>query len=292
MLDDRHYMREPSFTSGQGFMPRRSATMLILVVNGIAFLLQALLERFPSVDVNAHFALSLDGLKSGFLWQLITFQLMHGGLIHLLLNGWVIYMFGREVEESLGQKNFLTLYISSGVCGGLLQCLSELIPGQISGPVVGASAGAFGLTAAFALLYPDRILLLFFIIPMRARYLLVLSAMLSVYGIISRGDNIAHAAHLGGMLAGVFFIRYAIHWKFPEMPRPALRKPPLVTVKAHPKADYAGLKKVVPIELSPEEFVSREVDPILDKISTHGIHSLTDRERKILQLARDKIDRK
>jgi len=270
---------------------RRSATVLILVVNAVAFLLQNFLYRFSQFPTDPYFALSLGGLMHGFVWQLLTFQIMHGGLMHLLINGWVIYVFGKEVEEALGRKNFLMLYVSSGVFGGLVQCLSELIPGQVAGPVVGASAGAFGLTAAYSLLFPDRILLLFFIIPLRAKYLLALSGVIAIYGVLAPNGNIAHAAHLGGMLAGMFFVRYAIHWKWPQVKHITPRTPTLVKVKAQTLGGWKSIKKSPAEDLSPEEFLSKE-DPILDKISTHGIHSLTERERRILQTARDKVGKK
>jgi membrane associated rhomboid family serine protease len=124
---------------------------------------------------------------------------MHGGIWHLLLNCFAIYMFGRAVEEALGRRGFLILYFASGVVGGLFQVLAALlVPSQFSGAVVGASAGAFGLTAAFAVLYPNRplMLLLFFVLPvtMRAKYLLLISGLLAVFGLVFRSDNVAHAA--------------------------------------------------------------------------------------------------
>jgi membrane associated rhomboid family serine protease len=136
-------------------------------------------------------------------------------------------VFGKEVEETLGRPSFLTLYFASGVIGGLFQALAGvLFGGAFAAPVVGASAGAFGLVAAFASLYPERplMLLLFFIIPvsMRAKFLLLFSALLTVFGLVFPMDNIAHAAHLGGMLTGLVFVRYAIHWHWhwPRFQRP------------------------------------------------------------------------
>src|SRR5262249_8623628 len=132
-----------------------------------------------------YFALSLEGLKHGYVWQLLTFQFMHAGFLHLLLNCWGIYMFGLAIEEALGRVKFLTLYFTSGVVGGLAQTgLGLLLGNAFSGPVVGASAGLFGLIAAFAMLFPDRVLtlLLFFVIPvnLRAKYLLLLEAAIAV----------------------------------------------------------------------------------------------------------------
>ena len=144
---------------------------------------------------------------------------MHGGILHLLLNSVAIYCFGRAIEETLGSARFLRLYFATGVFGGFFQILgSVLMPSHFGGAVMGASAGAFGLIAAFATLFPDRSLtmLLFFIIPirMKAEHLLLLSAVIAIYGMMFPGDLVAHAAHLGGMLAGVAYIRWFI---FPQL---------------------------------------------------------------------------
>ncbi len=285
MLDDRYYMRQETFET------KRSMTMVLLVASLGTFLLQHFLYRFPHIPIDEYFALSPSGLARGFLWQLLTFQFMHAGLLHIFFNAWAIYVFGRDVEQALGQKSYLTLYLASGVMGGLVQCLASLLPGGHAGPVVGASAGVFGLVAAYALLFPERVLLLFFVIPMKAKWLVAVMGFVAVYGVLAPSGNVAHAAHLGGLLFGLFYARYAIHWEWPK-PRPRRRAAtPLVRVPSH-KAGLWPKQKSVPVEeLPPEEFLSREVDPILDKISAQGIQSLTDRERRILEAAREKIRR-
>lgn len=284
-------MRQPSFR------PTRSATVTLLIINVVAFVVQSIRYGYPLLlPEHDYFALSSWGLLHGYVWQLLTFQFMHGGLLHLLLNCWAIYMFGREVEESLGRRSFLTLYFCSGIIGGLFQALGEVLPGgNFAGPVVGASAGAFGLVAAFAVLYPERplTLLLFFIIPvnMRAKFLLLFSALIAAFGIAFHTGNIAHGAHLGGMLTGIVFVRYAIywHWRWPRFTKTGERQPRrLVSVKAQ-KSGLWGTKPAVPEDLPPDEFLSKEVDPILDKISAQGIQSLTERERRVLEAARAKM---
>ena len=294
MLEDRTYMRRRSFT------PRWSMTLLLVIANIAAFILQSLIaSATPKILVNS--ALSVAGLSHGYVWQLLTFQFMHSGWIHLLLNCLAIYMFGREVEEALGRKGFLTLYFSSGIIGGLLQvAYSRLLawlmnqPAFLTTPVVGASAGAFGLIAAFAMLYPQRplMLLLFFIIPvnMRAKFLLLFEGIVALVGLASVGSNVAHAAHVGGMLTGIIFIRYAIHWQWPQFHR-TKRRPlqRLVKVPFEKSARWGGARSAEVEDLPPEEFLSREVDPILDKISAQGIQSLTERERRILEAAREKM---
>jgi rhomboid family protein len=293
MLDDRPYMRRT--TSEQPL----SFTVILLIVNAIAFVIQSFFYGFPPrLPPGGFFALSVEGLRNGYIWQLLTYQFMHGGLLHLLLNCWAIYVFGREVEQSLGKKNFLILYFSSGVVGGLLQILGGLwLPARFGGAVVGASAGVFGLVAAFAVLYPERplTLLLFFIIPvhMRAKFLLLFSALLALFGIAFPGDNVAHAAHLGGMLTGLAYVRWIVHAAHPIIGwqpfRPRIRARELVNVHSKKTSLWRRPKSSLVEDLPPAEFISREVDPILDKISAHGIQSLNERERQILEAARAKM---
>lgn len=302
MLENRDYMREPSFE------PRRPVTTTLLIVNAVVFLLQVIsYQVFPAASprtappTDLLFALSLGGLKAGFVWQLLTFQLMHGGILHLILNCWGLYVFGRPVEDALGRRSFLLLYFGSGVFGGLLQMIGALLlPTHLGGAVVGASAGLFGLIAAYATLYPERqlTLLLFFILPvtLRAKYLLLFSALLAVFGIVMPDGQVAHGAHLGGMAIGIFYIRQVIHWQWSGLSflRRTQRRPPpreVVSVGKGGADVWLRRPKAKPEELPPEEFISQEVDPILDKISQHGIHSLTDRERKILEAARKKMSK-
>jgi membrane associated rhomboid family serine protease len=284
-------MRRPAFRF------RWSATVVLLLVNVVAFIIQNALYRFSSIPTDKWFALSVEGLRQGFVWQLLNYQFMHGGWLHLLLNCWAIYIFGREVEEALGRNTFLTLYFTSGIIGGLFQALAGvLLGGNFAAPVVGASAGAFGLVAAFATLYPERplMLLLFFIIPlsMRAKFLLLFSAIITLFGLVFPMDNIAHAAHLGGMITGLVFVRSAIHWHW-QWPRLRRARPqplrPLVKAPFRASARWGQNSARGEEDLPPEEFLSKAVDPILDKISAQGIQSLTERERRILETAREKM---
>lgn len=290
-------MRRPSFRPGQ------SATVILIIANIAAFLVQSLVLN-NVINVDRYLALSIAGLKHGYLWQLLSFQFLHSGIWHLLGNCFVIFMFGRSVEEALGRKSFITLYFSSGVIGGLLECLRMIVLQQTNGAVVGASAGGFGIVAAYAILFPDSVLMLFLIIPMPAKFLLLLEGAFAIGGIIATakgGDgsvsqffapNIAHAAHLGGMITGILFVRYAVHWNFrwPQINRPRARPlRRLVKVPAHKPSPWGHDRPETSEELPAEEFLSKEVDPILDKISAHGIQSLTERERRILEKARAKM---
>jgi membrane associated rhomboid family serine protease len=308
MIEDRDYMRQPEYHDS-GWRPafrfRWSWTAVLLAVYVVVFLAELAAQKFfPNnhffhghaiftktgmEDFPGYLPLSAEGLAHGFVWQLVTYQFMHAGWMHLLLNCWAIYMFGRELEDLLGVRKFLTLVFSTGIVGGVFQVLVALVwPQYFGGPVVGASACAFGLVAAFAMLFPERelTLLLFFFIPvhMRAKTLLLASAVLAVAGIAFPIDNIANAAHLGGMAMGWFFVRKILQGDWSrltgalrpvEKSKPVLRRPVLEPLE----------------EKSDTDFLASEVDPILDKISAHGLQSLTPREREILETARKHIKR-
>lgn len=220
-----------------------SATVSIIALNVLVFLVQ-LYYGGPDTDskFNQLFALSLDGLKAGHIWQLLSYQFMHGSWLHLFVNSWAIFVFGRAIESVLGKQRMVLMYFLSGVAGGILQSVwTLLLPAEYNVPVVGASAGAMGLIAAFAVLFPNQrlFLLLFFVIPLKlkARTLLWLSVAFAIVGLVlilmkSRFmDNVAHAGHLGGIIGGYVFARMLVRRYGPphiiEQPNPSLKITPV-----------------------------------------------------------------
>lgn len=277
-LYDREYMREDE----PGYRHVRSnpwsPTVALLIVLGAVFVIQFALQLKGSHWLDAHGALSLEGIRAGRIWQLVTFQFLHGNLLHLALNGMTLYSFGRFLEQDLGRGRFLALYFISGTAGGLLQVVATWLLRQDPAiPVVGASAGISGLLGAFILSHPE-VRLMMFPIPFkfRAWSLLWIVLPLSVIGTVFPFGGIAHAAHLGGLLAGGAFTRWTWTARRNLFPPVALDRTP----------EDEGLKAA---EKRTDEFIASEVDPILEKIHAHGIHSLTEREREILAKARSKI---
>jgi membrane associated rhomboid family serine protease len=294
MLEDRDYMRPPD-----EFRPRLSFTVALLMVNAAVFVVQLLASNSPrgSEIQDTYFALSLAGLEHGYVWQLLTFQFMHAGWMHILFNSLAIYFFGRPVEDALGHRHFLILYFSSGILGGLLQMLFAHWLPSFDSPVVGASAGASGLIAAFALLHwTERFTLLLYFIPvsMTGKMLLAVSLVVAFVGILTPNSNIANAAHLGGILTGGFYVRWFIQSQWPNWRLPARRAAPreFAVTRAGKGKFWSSAAGKSDEELSTDEFVKSEVDPILDKISAHGIQSLTAREREILEKARNKMGKR
>ena len=295
MLEDRYYMR------GTPFQPRRSATLVLVIANAVIFLMQEALFRFaPEVAATfyGYLPLSLKGLEHGFVWQLLSYQFLHANFLHVLFNCWAIYVFGLEVENALGRKNFLTLYFLSGTIGGLVQALAGLASERFAGPVVGASAAAFGLVAAYAVLFPDRILLLFMIIPIRAKFLLLGSAVLAVVGILSSasanpaplGVHVADAAHLGGMLTGFVFVRYALNWNWhwPQLNRRRATRRGWCGSARRARLRGAAARRTRK-NFRPRNSSAKRWTRFSTRFPAHGIQSLTHRERRILEAAREKM---
>jgi membrane associated rhomboid family serine protease len=298
MLHDRDYMRSPSYESR---FPLAVRLIILLIV---LFVIQECLMFYGEIDLYKRFALSLDGFKQGHLWQLLTFQFLHSGPWpwHLLGNCLGLYFFGRTVEETLGKKTFLGLYFASGFFGAAVELFSLWLQSlhnsdfaQIQ--VVGASAGVMGLLAAYAFLFPMReitIFLYFFPITIRAQYLFWAALLFSIYGTIIPYSNVADAAHLGGLLMGVAYARWGheAQRRLSRLDPFQSRQRKLELVKAS-SAPFRPRPKREPLpELPSEEFITKEVDPILDKISAHGIQSLTQRERQILEAARARISKR
>ena len=280
MIEDRDYMREPEEYGSRRFgVPWSSLTVKFRIAYATVFLLELFLDA--AAPANAQLfrdlcALSNYGLMHGYVWQFVTYQFMHAGFLHLLFNGWAIYSFGLALESQLGQKRFGALMLSSGIIGGVLQSIAAFLwPQYFGGPVVGASACAFGLVAAFALLHPDMKLqlLIFFVIPvtLTARMLFIVSGVIALIGFGLHRDNVAHAAHLGGLAAG---------WLYGRM----------IVSRSHRAVSY---EETDPTQKFPGEaqFTASEVDAVLDKISASGIKSLTAKERAILESARKKMSR-
>lgn len=287
-----------------------SATAWLVGINVVMFAAQLIV---PLTAGGGRAAPRLEGLLAldpelflrGQLWQLLTFQFLHGGLLHLLINCAMLYIFGRPVEAALGRRNFVWVYLGTGAAGGLAQLVfcfafkdfSGWTPGFGWPPLLGASAGVFGITAVFACMNPHLQIttLVAFIIPvsMRAIYLIPISLVIGVLGLLERNSGIAHAAHLGGLLAGVAYVRWGLYRRRAGSIRRVVSEPrrrPLQPVRANVTHAVSPRPPAPTTEdTSPAEFIQKKIDPILDKISAHGIQSLTENERRILEAARDRI---
>jgi membrane associated rhomboid family serine protease len=217
-----------------------SVTLLLVFLNVAAFIVQNLPGTGSSSAVGQSWELSLQGMKQGSLWELITFQFLHlpladGGAFHLLGDVFVIYVFGGILEGALGRLRFLALYLAGGCVGGLFQMAALMVSTSDQNlGVVGASAGACALIAAFAVLLPRQSLSLFFVpFRFRPRSLLWVCIGVSLIGLMLPGPEvrIAHGAHLGGLLTGLLLGRWFAANRNAAAPEAAI---PAQTLAANP----------------------------------------------------------
>lgn len=190
----------------------------LLIVNVLVFLTQNLLPAGLKGWFYETFALSFPvGIKT--LFQLVSYMFMHANFTHLFFNMFALWMFGRIVEYDLGSKRFLTYYLICGVGAALIQLgvnyaeISTLVAqGYTHLPrfsTVGASGAVFGLLLAYGMLHPNNVVMLMFPpIALKAKWFVVIYGALELMGgVASSGSNVAHFAHLGGMLFGWLLLR-------------------------------------------------------------------------------------
>ncbi|MBP6445881.1 MAG: rhomboid family intramembrane serine protease [Saprospiraceae bacterium] len=176
----------------------------LLIINVIIFFAVNFLIPIPNIQqyfvLYRPFTLGFEPV------QIVTHMFSHANIPHLFFNMLGLYMFGSMVEATLGPKRFLILYLTSGLAASALQML--LSPS----PILGASGAVFGITTAFATMFPNtQLMLLFPPIPMKAKYMAILFIGVGLYsGLSGTNDGIAHFAHVGGALWGFFMI---IYWK-------------------------------------------------------------------------------
>jgi membrane associated rhomboid family serine protease len=262
----------------------------LLIANVVVFVLDILTRgRLYFLAYNPYYA-----IRRFFIWQFVTYMFMHAGIRHILFNMLPLWMFGCDVERKLGRESFITVYLLCGLCGVGLFTLSHLRainnPGMTT--LVGASAAVCGILVAFAMIFPERriTLLVFFVFPLslKAKHLVLGFFVIEVLNELSHASgNVAHLAHLGGMVFAYFYMKFKFRLSLPF----AFTQGVWRRIK-----DYMHMRRFrhprrrqryTPVDS--DAFISEEIDPILDKISRHGMKSLTWRERRILKKARSKM---
>jgi membrane associated rhomboid family serine protease len=193
-------------------------TKLLLIANAVGYVLQALLGNQALLSLMlwpwSDAVFSHEAMAPSFMpWQLLSYSLLHGGLMHLAFNMLALVMFGAPLEYTWGERRFLTYYLVCVVGAGLCQLAVgsyAVANGADPYPTIGASGGVFGLLLAYGMLFPNhRVMLLFPPIPMKARTLVILYGLFELSaGFSGLQPGVAHFAHLGGMLFGWLLIRY------------------------------------------------------------------------------------
>ncbi|MDQ1272440.1 MAG: hypothetical protein QG591_1070 [Planctomycetota bacterium] len=205
-----------------------------------------------------------DAIGHLWLWQFFTYMFLHSTTDpwHLIFNILGLWMFGSEVERILGVRRFLTLYFTAGIFAGICCCV--FTPWT---PILGASGAIFAIEVAFAMYFPNTTVIFYFF-PVKAKYLVMIFAGITIFNcVVPKGGNVAHFAHLGGLVYGFLFVRYSY------------RVADLLT-----KWQIHQQEK----ELMKDHELRAKVDEILDKVNRDGLRNLTWRERSFLKNASKK----
>jgi membrane associated rhomboid family serine protease len=232
----------------RGIMGMPPVVLNLIIINAIFLLVSSLFA--DKIDLYQILGLHYYQSADFGTWQFVSYMFMHGGFTHLLFNMFALWMFGTILEQVWGPKRFLTFYMVTGIGAGIVQMIvayirwqsfeAVLSPDQIemvlskgpgmwaqrmtftdeamaglnrilNTPTVGASGAVFGILLAFGMMFPNSLIYVFFAIPIKAKYFVLIYGVLELYfGISGNQDGVAHFAHLGGMVFGYFLIKY---WK-------------------------------------------------------------------------------
>jgi len=253
----------------------------LIIANAVVLLLRLTLFTSPEIVQALQFAPPTAFTHP---WTFVTYMFVHAGLLHLVGNMLMLYVFGTAVENRMGSRNFILYYLFCGVGAAVFSLLlAGIVP---IGAFVGASGAVLGVAVAFAYFWPDAELIVFpFPFPIKARTLVIGLVVLDI--IASRiwpNDGVAHLAHVGGALFGFIFFR-AQWWLSRRDPSEPARSVERVVMVQSGSAEPERRTPVTPMRprRRPDaDPVTAEVDRVLDKISERGISSLTPAERRFL----------
>ena len=234
----------------------------LLIINVGVYFLQILGAERVLVEWFSLYPVSLSVALQ--LWRLVTYQFLHGGVLHILLNMLGLFFLGPTLERYWGSRKFLIFYLSCGVAGGLFYLLLVAIGFLQALPMVGASGAILGMLAACAILFPHFVVFIF-LFPVPIRVAAIAFTAIYLITLITRGANAGgDAAHLAGMAAGAVYV-FSQSWR----------------AKLRLKIQSGRRQK----KIATERNLQVEVDRILKKVHDSSIQSLTPKEKKILRQA-------
>jgi membrane associated rhomboid family serine protease len=272
--------------------PITPAVKGLIITNAVVFLLQQIGKYVPvgdSITINSYiyyfFGLSHNGLViNHYFWQLFSYMFLHEGWAHIIFNLLGLWMFAGDLENLWGTARFIRYYIICGIGAGICialvnayMALPQHFPQSSSSVTIGASGAIFALLLAYGMTWPNKEVLIFFVVPVKIKYFLIFFGVFSFFATLdSIHDNtnaVSHIAHLGGILVGFVILQIWLHRK--------AQKIGLLTklIKQH---RLKRKKKVIDSRIKAKQMI----DDLLEKIAREGISSLTEKEKKDLEWAR------
>ena len=254
------------------FISIPSGVKFLLITNIVVFILLGL-------SGEKNFLLRSFGLVPNLvwqkfkIWQLFTYLFIHADLLHILLNMFMLWVCGKDLENQWGKKDFFLFYFICGIGAGFITVLFDI---HSFTPIVGASGAIYGLLVAYGFTYPNRILLLYGLFPIKAKYVVIGFGFVAFFASLSANQsNISHITHLSGMIIGFIFICFNLNWNGIKVWYFRLRLKNITKKFFDTNNETARMK--------------HRVDEILDKLNDSGWESLTDQEEKYLIQASKKL---
>ncbi|MFC1670516.1 rhomboid family intramembrane serine protease, partial [Spirochaetota bacterium] len=262
----------------------------LLIINGAIFLFQQFAGLLSPNTIERIFGLHHIGLIYEFkLWQVFTYMFLHGGWMHIIFNLFALWMFAGDLENQFGSKAFLKFYLYSGIGAGIFIAVMNYISYTkygISSPTIGASGALYAILLAYGMTWPNREVLLYFVIPVKIKYLVLGFGLIEFFGILStlsgQGSNISHIGHIGGLISG--FIIIMIRRKSTPGQNSSTRKGDGNVINlALKKARIKKKRKDIETRIKAKKII----DELLEKIARNGMSSLSPEEKKLLEWARN-----
>ena len=262
----------------------------LMIINGAIFLLMTIAglfsPGFPAVIKN-NFGLSHLGFAHQFkLWQIFTYMFLHGSFFHVFMNLFALWMFSGDLEQLWGGRRFLRYYITTGMGAGICIAFMNFIIADsygVSPVTIGASGAVYAILLAYGLTWPNRQVLVWFVIPVKMKYLVMIFGLFEFFGTLGTvsgsGGNISHIGHLGGLLSGLVVLLGVRRFEM---------KGGSTAARGGFLEDFFRKRRNERkrIEISRRIEAKKIIDALLEKIARGGMSSLTPDERKSLEWAR------
>ena len=210
------------------------------------------------------------------VWQPLTYMFVHGDFWHVAINMLVLFLFGSELETIWGRHGFIKYYLITGIGSGLVWLIFQSFS-SVPAYLIGASGAVYGILTAYGLMFPNRIVYIYFLFPVRVKYFVMILGGIAFFSSLGNHSNISHLTHLSGMLIGFAYLRSNSQWG---------------------KMIFSLRKHILEKKLKREErrqnkkkMLQKDVDHILDRINQVGYDGLTDSEKSRLYAASKDISR-
>jgi membrane associated rhomboid family serine protease len=240
------YYRQVGYSFGP---PLTRVVKQLIIITTVAFAVTYIPQQvFGWSAPYTWFALRTNDVVHRFyVWELVTYLFLHGGWFHIIFNMFALWMFGSDLERLWGGKKFLFYYFLTGIGAGIFDVtLSALFPSPIPTFTIGCSGAIYGLLLAYGMIFPDRPIFLYMLIPIKAKWFVAIMGTIEFVSSFSTpGSGVSHLAHLGGMLCGFLYLRgphlpYSLPLHYHEWRRARLRRKFEVYMRKHERKDEAG----------------------------------------------------